>query len=78
MEIVLDRRLADHYIYPAVNIFKSGTRREELLLPEITLKKFHLIRRGLRGHHPDQAMERLLFFLKKFPNNAQMLLEIKG
>jgi len=78
MEIVLDRRLADHYIFPAVDIFKSGTRREELLLPEMTLKKFHLIRRGLKGHRPDQAMERLLFFLKKFPNNAQMLLEIKG
>ncbi len=78
MEIVLDRRLADHYIYPAVDIFKSGTRREELLLPEITLKKFQLIRRGLKGQRPDQAMERLLFFLKKFPSNAQMLLEIKG
>ena len=78
MEVVLDRRLADHYIYPAVDIFKSGTRREELLLPEITLKKFHLIRRGLKGHRPDQAMERLLYFLKKFPNNAQMLMEIKG
>lgn len=78
MEIVLDRRLADHYIYPAVDIFKSGTRREELLLPEITLKKFHLIRRGLKGHRTDQAMERLLYFLKKFPNNAQMLMEIKG
>lgn len=78
MEVVLDRRLADHYIYPAVDIFKSGTRREELLLPEITLKKFHMIRRGLKGHKPDQAMERLLYFLKKFPNNAQMLLEIKG
>lgn len=78
MEIVLDRRLADRYIFPAVDIFKSGTRREELLLPDMTLKKFHLIRRGLQGHHPDQAMERLLFFLKKFPSNAQMLLEIKG
>ncbi len=78
MEIVLDRRLADHYIYPAVDIFKSGTRREELLLPEITMKKFHLIRRGLKGHRTDQAMERLLYFLKKFPNNAQMLMEIKG
>ncbi len=78
MEIVLDRRLADHYIYPAVDIFKSGTRREELLLPDMTLKKFHLIRRGLKGHRNDQAMERLLFFLKKFPSNAQMLLEIKG
>ena len=78
MEIVLDRKLADHYIYPAVDIFKSGTRREELLLPEMTMKKFHMIRRGLKGHRTDQAMERLLFFLKKFPNNAQMLMEIKG
>ena len=37
-----------------------------------------LIRRGLSGHRPVEAMERLLYFLKKFPNNPQMLLEIKG
>lgn len=78
MELVLDRQLADHYIFPAVDIFKSGTRREELLMPEMTLRKFALIRRGLKGHRPSEAMERLLFFLKKFPSNAQMLLEIKG
>ncbi len=78
MELVLDRRIAEKYIYPAVDIFKSGTRREELLLPEISLHKIHLIRRGLAGHRPEEAMERLTFFLKKFSNNAQMLLEIKG
>jgi len=78
MELVLDRQIAESYIYPAVDIFKSGTRREELILPEHTLHKIHLIRRGLSGHRPVEAMERLLFFLKKFPNNAQMLLEIKG
>lgn len=78
MELVLDRRIAEQYIYPAVDIFKSGTRREELLLPEHMLHKIHLIRRGLSGHRPHEAMERLIFFLKRFHNNGQMLLEIKG
>ncbi len=78
MELVLDRKIAENYMYPAVDIFKSGTRREELLLPGHMLHKIHLIRRGLSGHRPVEAMERLLFFLKKFPNNPQMLLEIKG
>lgn len=78
MELVLDRKVAENYIYPAVDIFKSGTRREELILPEHTLHKIHMIRRGLSGHRPVEAMERLLYFLKKFPNNPQMLLEIKG
>jgi transcription termination factor Rho len=78
MELVLDRKIAESYVYPAVDIFKSGTRREELLLPEHTLHKIHLIRRGLSGHRPYEAMERLLYFIKKFPNNPQMLLEIKG
>lgn len=78
MELVLDRKIAENYLYPAADIFKSGTRREELLIPEHMLHKIHLIRRGLSGHRPAEAMERLLFFLKKFPNNPQMLLEIKG
>jgi transcription termination factor Rho len=78
MELVLDRKIAENYLYPAVDIFKSGTRREELLLPEHMLHKIHLIRRGLSGHRPVEAMERLLFFLKKFHSNPQMLLEIKG
>jgi transcription termination factor Rho len=78
MELVLDRRIAEQYIYPAVDIFKSGTRREELIMADHLLHKINLIRRGLSGHRPEEAMERLLFFLKKFPNNAQMLMEIKG
>ena len=78
MELVLDRRIAEQYIYPAVDIFKSATRREELIMADHLLQKINLIRRGLKGHRPEEAMERLLFFLKKFPNNAQMLMEIKG
>ena len=78
MELVLDRKISDLRIYPAVDIFMSGTRREELLLSEADLHKISIIRRGLSGHKPAEAIERLLFFLKKFPNNPQMLLEIKG
>lgn len=77
MELVLNRRIAEQYIYPAIDIQRSGTRREELILPDWMLEKIHLIRRALAGHKPPEAMERLLFFLKKFPNNAQMLMGIK-
>ncbi len=44
MELVLDRQLAQNYVYPAVDINKSGTRREELLLPPHVLEKIYVIR----------------------------------
>ncbi len=78
MELVLDRKISDLRVYPAVDIFQSGTRREELLLPETNLHKINIIRRGLAGHKPVEAIERLLSFLKRFPTNAQMLREIPG
>jgi transcription termination factor Rho len=76
MEMVLDRQISDQRIYPAIDIFKSGTRREELLIPANDLEKINTIRRGLAGHRPPEAIERLLSFLKKFPTNSQMLREI--
>jgi transcription termination factor Rho len=78
MEMVLDRQVSDQRVYPAIDIFKSGTRREELLIPANDLEKINTIRRGLAGHRPVEAIERLLSFLKKFPTNAQMLREIPG
>ncbi|MFI3244231.1 MAG: transcription termination factor Rho [Akkermansia sp.] len=78
MELVLNRRIAEMYIYPAVDILKSGTRREELILAEMSLEKIRLIRRALAGHKPVEAMERLLFFLRKYKSNAQMLLDLKS
>ncbi len=78
MELVLDRKISDQRIYPAVDIFLSGTRREELLIPADDLHKISVIRRGLSGHKPMEAMERLLFFLHKFPTNALMLKSIPG
>jgi len=78
MELVLDRKVAEQRIYPAVDIFQSGTRREELLIPADTLQKIHFLRRGLSGCRPLDAIERLLFYLKKFPTNEQMLREIRA
>ena len=77
MELVLDRKIAEQRVYPAVEIFQSGTRREELLVPADLLNRIHFLRRGLAGCRPLDAIERLLFFLKKFPTNEQMLREIK-
>ncbi|MBV9127476.1 MAG: transcription termination factor Rho [Verrucomicrobia bacterium] len=78
MELVLDRKISDMRVYPAVDIFLSGTRREELLLQEWELHKINVIRRGLAGHKPIEAIERLLSFLKKFPTNSQMLASLPG
>jgi transcription termination factor Rho len=77
-EIVLDRKISDQRIYPAIDIFQSGTRREELLLPADSLHKIGIISRGLAGHKPMEAIERVLSFLKRFPSNEQLLKEIPG
>ena len=78
MEMVLDRKISDQRIYPAIDIFLSGTRREELLLQPWELVKINLIRRGLAGHKPGEAIERLMMFVKKFPTNTEMLKGIPG
>src|SRR5438046_1500633 len=66
--MVLDRKISDQRIYPAVDIFLSGTRREELLMQPWELEKINLIRRGLAEHKPGEAIERLLMFVKKIPD----------
>ncbi len=78
MEIVLDRKISDQRVYPAIDMFQSGTRRDELLISSDDLHKISVIRRGLSGHKPLEAIERLLSFVKKFPTNAQLLREIPG
>jgi transcription termination factor Rho len=76
MELVLDRKIAEQFYYPAVNIFKSGTRREELLLQAFQLDKIHMLRRGLAGHKPIEAIQRVISLLERYPNNAQMLVDL--
>ena len=77
MELVLDRQMSQNYIYPAVDINKSGTRREELLLPPHMLEKIYVIRRGLSTYKSVDAIEWLLRCMERYPSNAQMLMDIK-
>ncbi len=73
MELHLTRELADRRIFPAIDILRSGTRREELLFTEDELKKIHLLRRALSGTKPVQAMEAMLERLRLTATNAEFL-----
>jgi transcription termination factor Rho len=73
MELVLDRKLADRRIFPAMDIAQSGTRKEELLLPPDVLQKTYLLRRTLMQMGPTEAMEALIKQLGKSPSNAAFL-----
>jgi len=78
MELHLDRRLAERRIYPAMDIERSGTRREELLLDEQTLSKVWLLRRMVSmissdAVHFTEATERVLERLRKTKTNAEFL-----
>lgn len=76
MELVLDRRLAERRIYPAIDIYKSGTRREELIVPEDELEKVVLLRRYLNKHNAFEAMEFLLDKMKGTRNNEEFLISM--
>ena len=73
MELVLDRRLSDRRVYPAIDIQQSGTRKEERLLDPLTLTRITLLRRSLSDVKPVEAMESLVRQLGKFPSNAAFL-----
>ena len=73
MEMVLDRKLAELRIWPAININASGTRREELLLDPVTLEKIAFHRRALAPLHPDDATETLIGRMEQTENNQEFL-----
>jgi transcription termination factor Rho len=82
MELHLERRLSEKRIFPAIDIQRSGTRREELLLGEDTLKQVWLVRRmaamiGTNSPNPTEATERLLERLSKTRNNQEFLSTLK-
>ena len=70
---MLDRRLSDKRIFPAVDIFKSGTRKEELLIDKNDLSKIWILRKFLNDKPLMEAMEFLLEKLSKTKTNAQFL-----
>jgi transcription termination factor Rho len=70
MEIMLCRELANRRIWPAIDLQRSGTRKEERLLTPEALEVSHQIRRTLVGKEPVRSMESLLDYMGKHPNNA--------
>ncbi len=76
MEIVLDRNLSERRIYPAMDIFKSGTRREELIVPEAEHEKVVLLRRYLNRMNAFEAMEFVLDKMKGTEDNEEFLLSM--
>jgi transcription termination factor Rho len=77
MELNLDRHLSDRRIYPSINIEKSGTRREELLLHPDELQRVWTLRRAMNGVPPAEAMELLIGKLKKMPTNIEFLMTLQ-
>jgi transcription termination factor Rho len=73
MELVLDRKLADRRIFPAMDMSQSGTRKEERILPAEILKRVTLLRRSLIELNPVTAMESLVKKLAEYPTNAAFL-----
>ncbi|NRA21087.1 MAG: transcription termination factor Rho [Oceanospirillaceae bacterium] len=73
MEIVLSRDIAYQRIYPALDIAKSSTRREELLLSAKDLKKITTLRRELIGLNPVTSAQKLVDLFEQYPTNAELL-----
>jgi transcription termination factor Rho len=73
MELVLDRKLAERRVFPAIEINKSGTRREERLIKADVLDRMWTLRRVLNKMNPIEGMELLLQKLEKTETNAEFL-----
>lgn len=78
MEISLDRRLMDKRIFPTMDVEKSGTRKEELLLHPDEINKIWVLRKALSGMDPVEVMEKLTERMKKTGSNAEFLLSLKS
>lgn len=73
MELVLDRKLAEKRIFPAINIQRSGTRREDLLLTKEEQEIVYALHRELSGNRADENMEQILNFFKRTKNNKEFI-----
>ena len=77
MELCLDRTLVDKRVFPSINIERSGTRKEELLLHPDELSRIWILRRAINGVPPVESMEMIIRRLKKTKSNAEFLLSMK-
>ncbi len=73
MELVLDRKVAERRLFPAMDLAASGTRKEDLLLDERTLQTMTALRRRMMNMPAHQQMEQLLAALERFATNAQLV-----
>lgn len=73
MELILDRRIAEKRVFPAINLAESGTRKEDKLMEEKELQTVTALRRRLMSMQPDQQVEQLLAALKRYPTNAVLV-----
>jgi len=78
MELHLDRGLSDKRIFPAINIDRSGTRKEELIYHPEEMLRVYGLRRAMQGIPPIEAMDMLIQRLKKTKTNAEFLMSLKG
>ena len=77
MELVLDRKLSEKRIFPAIDIVKSGTRREDMLLSEEEQEAVDIMRKALNGIRSDEAVERIIDMFSKTRNNKEFCQYIK-
>ena len=77
MELVLDRRLSEKRIFPAIDIARSGTRREELLLSKDELESVYMMRKALSGMKSDEALERILEMFMRTRSNKDFIAALK-
>ena len=78
MEIHLDRKLSEKRIFPAIDIYKSGTRREELLLSPDEREAVFALRRNLSAGNPAEVTEQLIAMLEKTATNEEFIARLKG
>jgi len=77
MELVLDRKLSEKRVFPAIDIPKSGTRREDLLLSPEELEAVYIMRKALNGMKADEAVERIIDLFVKTKNNDEFVQMVK-
>ena len=73
MELVLDRKLSEKRIFPAINIPRSGTRREELLLSKEELEGMYVMRKALSGMKSEEALEQILDMFMHTKDNTEFV-----
>lgn len=77
MELVLDRRLSEKRMFPAIDIPKSGTRREDLLLTQDEQDAVYIMRRGLNGMKSDKAVDTILNLFQQTKQNSELVQKVK-